>query len=92
LLGCPLLTLDLASMTKTCMGTLTIYAEFDGTNQVYRPESKKYVGWIPTVTGYIRGYYENVVGAIQGTAELAVKPEQSRDGIPYPVTKAIRFF
>jgi hypothetical protein len=62
-------------------GTLTTYAEFDGTYQVYRPESKKHVGWIPTVTGYIHGYYENSVGVIQGTAEFTVKPGQSRDGI-----------
>jgi hypothetical protein len=45
-------------------GILTTHFEFDGTNQVYNPGTKKYVGRIPTITGYIRGHYENVVGAI----------------------------
>lgn len=62
-------------------GLLTTYSEFDSQSQVYDPESKKFVGRFPTITGRIRGYYENVADAIRGRAELRVRPEQSRDGI-----------
>lgn len=66
---------------KTLHGLLTTYDEFDSQSQIYDPQRKKYIGRFPTITGRIRGYYENVVDAIRGKAELLVKPEQSRDAI-----------
>ncbi|KAG4436067.1 hypothetical protein IFR05_008457 [Cadophora sp. M221] len=40
----------------------------------------KWVGKYPTIRGWIRGYYEDVVKAIRG-GELVVDPQDSRDGI-----------
>ncbi|KAK9326925.1 hypothetical protein V1520DRAFT_284366 [Lipomyces starkeyi] len=62
-------------------GLLTTYTEFDHQSQVYDPKSEKYTGRIPTVPGRIRGYYEHVVDAIRGRADLQVTSEESRDGI-----------
>jgi predicted dehydrogenase len=62
-------------------GQLTTRECFDEDHQTYDEASKKWIGAYPTVTGYWRGLYENVVAAIRGEAELEVKPEQSRDGI-----------
>ncbi|KAH8656282.1 oxidoreductase [Ilyonectria robusta] len=61
-------------------GLLTTYAEFDKT-QSYDSEHKKYVGRYPTITGRIRGYYEDVVDAIRGKGPLQVEAQQSREGI-----------
>ncbi|KAF5025493.1 hypothetical protein F66182_2398 [Fusarium sp. NRRL 66182] len=62
-------------------GILTTYDEFDGTVQKYDPETKKYTGLYPTFPGRWMGVYENVADAINGKAELIVKPTQSRDGL-----------
>ncbi|KAH8601508.1 oxidoreductase [Bisporella sp. PMI_857] len=62
-------------------GLLTTYEQFDSKTQTYNAAEKKYVGKYPTIKGWNRGYYENIVDAIRGRAELDVKPEQSRDGI-----------
>ena len=40
-----------------------------------------WVGQYPTIPGRWLGFYENLRDSVRGTAELAVKPEQSRDGI-----------
>lgn len=62
-------------------GILTTYEEFDSSIQTYDPETKKYTGPYPTITGRWMGLYENVADAINGKAELAVKPTESRDGL-----------
>ncbi|KAH6888505.1 oxidoreductase [Thelonectria olida] len=61
-------------------GLLTTYAEFDK-SQSYDSERKKYIGRYPTITGRIRGYYEDLVDAIRGKAPLQVEAQQSREGI-----------
>lgn len=62
-------------------GILTTYEEFDSSVQTYDPETKKYTGPYPSITGRWMGLYENVADAINGKEELAVKPTQSRDGL-----------
>lgn len=62
-------------------GILTTYKEFDAKVQKLDPETKKYTGRYPTITGRWVGVYENVADAINGKAELAVKASQSRDVI-----------
>ncbi|KAM0197200.1 hypothetical protein ACHAPI_005049 [Fusarium lateritium] len=62
-------------------GTLTTYEEFDGKVQKYDEVTKKYTGQYPTLPSRWVGLYENVADAINGKAELVVKPTQSRDGL-----------
>ncbi|WZH47011.1 Dehydrogenase [Fusarium acuminatum] len=62
-------------------GTLTTYEEFDGKVQKYDEVTKKYIGQYPTLPSRWVGLYENVADAINGKAELVVKPTQSRDGL-----------
>ncbi|KAF5239324.1 hypothetical protein FANTH_9983 [Fusarium anthophilum] len=62
-------------------GILTTYEEFDGKVQKYDPATKKYTGRYPSFAGRWMGLYENVADAINGKAELEVKPTQSRDGL-----------
>jgi hypothetical protein len=62
-------------------GTLTTYEEFDGKVQKYDEVTKKYIGQYPTLPSRWVGLYENVSDAINGKAELVVKPTQSRDGL-----------
>lgn len=62
-------------------GTLTTYEEYDSKVQKYAPEIRKYTGQYPTFPGRWMGLYENVADAINGKAELVVKPTQSRDGL-----------
>ena len=62
-------------------GLLSTVKEFDGKTQIFDKRSKKYVGKWPTASGRYLGYYEDVVTAIRGNAELHVKPEQARDVI-----------
>ncbi|KAK3382544.1 hypothetical protein B0T24DRAFT_601946 [Lasiosphaeria ovina] len=61
-------------------GTLTTTAEFDA-SQRFDPVSKLYIGKYPSLRGWCRGYYENVVAAIRGEQEVCVKPETARDGL-----------
>ncbi|KAI1626689.1 oxidoreductase [Exophiala viscosa] len=61
-------------------GLLTTNESFDKT-QTHDSKSKKYVGRYPTIPGRWLGFYENLAQAIRGKADVAVKPEQSRDGI-----------
>jgi hypothetical protein len=62
-------------------GTLTTYEEFDGKVQKYDEVTKKYIGKYPTLPSRWVGLYENIADAINGKAELVVKPTQSRDGL-----------
>lgn len=61
-------------------GLLTTYESFDE-SQKFDEERKKYVGRYPTITGRIRGYYEDLAATIRGKGELKVQAQQSRDGI-----------
>jgi hypothetical protein len=54
---------------------------FDDKCQAYDPPSKTFVGRYPTIPGRWLGFYENLAEAVRGETEIAVKPEQSRDGI-----------
>ncbi|KAK0656899.1 oxidoreductase [Cercophora newfieldiana] len=62
-------------------GTLTTTSEFDSENQEYDEESKLYIGKYPSLPGWYRGYYENIVAAIRGDVEVLVDPETARDGL-----------
>ncbi len=62
-------------------GTLTTKTQFDPKWQVFDDVSQKYSGKYPSLPGYYRGYYENVVDAIRGTAQVNVLPETARDGL-----------
>jgi predicted dehydrogenase len=54
---------------------------FDEKYQTYDKELDLWTGKIPTEKGHWLGYYETLRDALNGKTELAVKPEQSRDGI-----------
>ncbi|ETI23469.1 hypothetical protein G647_05271 [Cladophialophora carrionii CBS 160.54] len=63
-------------------GLLTTKNEpFDRAHQNHEPDVNLWVGRYPTIPGHWLGFYENLRDAIRGKAEIAVKPEQSRDGI-----------
>ena len=62
-------------------GVLCTIEEFDGACQQQDLVSKKYIGQYPTIKGDWLGYYSDLVKALKGEQELAVQPEQSRDGI-----------
>lgn len=62
-------------------GTLTTTEEFDAKHQSFDETTGLYIGKYPSLPGSYRGYYENVVDAIRGKAEVTVKPEIARDGL-----------
>ncbi|KAK3356602.1 hypothetical protein B0T25DRAFT_451330 [Lasiosphaeria hispida] len=62
-------------------GTLTSTTQFDPDSQTLDKQSGLYVGKYPSLPGWYRGYYDNVVAAIRGSAQLFVKPETARDGL-----------
>lgn len=62
-------------------GTLTTNTEFDAEHQKLDGESKLYIGKYPSLPGWYRGYYENIVEAIRGNAKAEVDPAMARDGI-----------
>ncbi|KAK5326710.1 hypothetical protein LTR93_003573 [Exophiala xenobiotica] len=62
-------------------GLLATSTVFDEKSQSLEPNSNKYIGRYPTIPGQWLGFYENLAYAIRGKAEIAVKPQQSRDGI-----------
>ncbi|KAJ4138476.1 hypothetical protein NW768_002310 [Fusarium equiseti] len=64
---------------ESMQGVLSTYKEFDSKVQDWDQASQKYVGRYPTLPSRWLGLYENVADAINGKAELAVKPTQSRD-------------
>ena len=61
-------------------GVLTTLERFDDTQALER-KSQKYIGHFPTIPGRWRGFYENLADAARAKAELAVKAEDSRDGL-----------
>ncbi|KAF5002975.1 hypothetical protein FDECE_10449 [Fusarium decemcellulare] len=72
---------DFGKEPEALQGTLTTYKVFDERYQKLDPETNKYTGRYPTITGRWIGIYENVANAINGKAELEVKATQSRDAI-----------
>ncbi|OAL24368.1 hypothetical protein AYO22_05744 [Fonsecaea multimorphosa] len=65
-------------------GLLTTKGEhaFDkNEHQIYEPDTNLWVGRYPTIPGHWLGFYENLRDAVRGKAKVAVRPEQSRDGI-----------
>ncbi|KJR85097.1 uncharacterized protein SPSK_09444 [Sporothrix schenckii 1099-18] len=62
-------------------GQLTTKTPFDAAVQTRDAATGYYMGAFPSLPGHYRGYYENIVDAIRGTAPLAVDPQTSRDGI-----------
>ncbi|EXJ72011.1 uncharacterized protein A1O5_04514 [Cladophialophora psammophila CBS 110553] len=64
-------------------GLLTTKGEpaFDHAHQIYEPDFNLHVGRYPTIPGHWLGFYENLRDAVRGKADIAVRPEQSRDGI-----------
>lgn len=62
-------------------GTLTTTTEFDANHQTRDESTGHYIGKYPTIPGWYRGYYENVVAAIRGRAKVTVTPEIARDGL-----------
>lgn len=66
--------------SKETYGLLTTKAKFDE-SQKLDEGSGKWVGRYPSFKGDYEGFYRDLVKAINGEAELTVKPEVSRDGI-----------
>jgi predicted dehydrogenase len=62
-------------------GTLTTTSQFNADYQRFDDVGRMYVGKYPSLPGWYRGYYENVVDAILGRAEINVKPETAMDGL-----------
>lgn len=62
-------------------GTLSTHTEFDAKTQTFDEESGLYLGKYPSLLGWYRGYYENVVDAIRGRKEICVTAEAARDGL-----------
>jgi predicted dehydrogenase len=66
---------------KRIWGTLSTFKEVDGQTQSLDEESKLYIGKYPSLPGWYRGYYEDLVKAIDGKAPPPVTPEDARDGL-----------
>ncbi|KAK4451402.1 hypothetical protein QBC34DRAFT_400902 [Podospora aff. communis PSN243] len=79
--GQPAVAPDFGLEEERIWGTLTTTSEFDPEIQSYDEQSKLYIGKYPSLPGWYRGYYENVVAAIRGDAEVLVDPETARDGL-----------
>lgn len=63
-------------------GTLTTTTQFDREHQSLDEDVQGlYIGKHPSLPGWYRGYYENLVDAVRGQAEVLVKPETARDGL-----------
>lgn len=61
-------------------GLLTTKKQVDE-SQKWDEKSGKWVGKFPSLKGDYVEYYQDLVKAIRGEADLVVKPQQSRDGI-----------
>ncbi|TLD11896.1 hypothetical protein PspLS_11233 [Pyricularia sp. CBS 133598] len=66
---------------KRAWGDLTTKTQFDHASQSFDEDSKLWIGKYPSLPGYCRGYYENVVHAIRDGADIEVRPEMARDGL-----------
>jgi predicted dehydrogenase len=79
--GQPATAPDFGLEEERIWGTLTTTSEFDSETQSFDEQSKLYIGKYPSLPGWYRGYYENVVAAVRGDAEVLVSPETARDGL-----------
>lgn len=70
---------EFAAEPDALQGVLTTYEEFDKSIQVFDKESQRYVGNYPTIRGHWMRLYQNLAEAINGEAELAIKPAEVRD-------------
>lgn len=61
-------------------GALSTTRQVDA-SQVHDEPSGLYVGKYPSLDGWCRGYYEDVVKAVRGEAEVVVTAEDGRDGL-----------
>lgn len=66
---------------ESIWGTLTTTKEFDPKVQKLDESSGKYIGTYPSLPGWYRGYYENIVDAIRGKAKVNVTPEEATMGL-----------
>jgi len=65
---------------ESLYGVLTTYENQVDVGRKVAWQRGKWVGNYPTIRGWIRGYYEDVVKAIRG-GDVVVDPQISRDGI-----------
>ncbi|KAL8403880.1 hypothetical protein RB594_008940 [Gaeumannomyces avenae] len=72
---------DFGAEDPSIWGTLTTKTAFDPASQALDGASGYHIGRYPSLPGYCRGYYENVVDAIRGKGEVEVRPETARDGL-----------
>lgn len=61
-------------------GTLTTTRQIDA-SQALDESSGLYIGKYPSLDGWCRGYYEDVVKAVKGEAGIVVTAEAARDGL-----------
>jgi predicted dehydrogenase len=66
---------------QSTWGTLTTTTEFDPESQKLDGSCQKYIGKYPSLPGYYKGYYENIVDAVRGKGKVNVDPQTARDGI-----------
>ncbi|KAI6315448.1 hypothetical protein MCOR30_009680 [Pyricularia oryzae] len=62
-------------------GDLITKVQFDAASQSFDESTELWTGKYPSLPGYCRGYYENVVHAIRGSVDVEVRPEMARDGL-----------
>ena len=79
--GQPAPAADYGQEDESIWGTLTTTTEFDPEHQTLDSGSNLYVGKYPSLPGWYRGYYENIVEAVRGNADVDVNPRTARDGI-----------
>lgn len=79
--GQPATDPDFGREDPSIWGELSTTREIDPNSQRYDEQSKLYIGRYPSLDGWCRGYYENVVDAIRGKGEVNIKPEVARDGL-----------
>lgn len=72
---------DYGREPEAIWGTLSTTTEFDAKSQKLDTDAQLYVGKYPSLPGWYRGFYENIVQAVRGNAELDVDPVTARDGI-----------
>lgn len=79
--GQPATDPDFGMEEERLWGTLTTTTEYDANHQKLDDATGHYIGKLPTIPGWYRGYYENVVAAIRGKAQVTVTAEIARDGL-----------
>lgn len=72
---------DFGKEDEHAWGTLTTTTAFSGAQQGLDEATGLHVGKYPSLPGSYKEYYENVVDAVRGKAEVKVTPEIARDGL-----------